>query len=128
MSVLPTLPSAPRVAVVNREFVRELFHSDRPDDAVGRYFKDEDAGLVQIVGVVANQKYLTSSEDPAPCVYFTISQQANTHTVLIVRTRPDPTGTVTGDMAATVGKLIRGQTDLLRSVLSSSSRRPACAS
>lgn len=33
---------APRVAVVNREFARELFHSDRPDDAMGRYFKDED--------------------------------------------------------------------------------------
>jgi predicted permease len=98
---------APRVAVVNREFARELFRSDRPDDAVGRYFKDEDAGLVQIVGVVVNQKYLTLSEDPEPCVYFPISQRASTHTVLIVRTRPDPTGAITDDMATTVRKLIR---------------------
>jgi predicted permease len=97
----------PPVAVVNREFARELFHSDRPDDAVGRYFKDEDNGLVQIVGVVGNQKYVTLSEDPEPCMYFPISQQAQTNTVLIVRTRPDPTGSVSDDMAATVRKLIR---------------------
>ncbi|MBV8814217.1 MAG: ABC transporter permease [Verrucomicrobia bacterium] len=98
---------APPVAVVNREFARQLFHSDRPDDAVGRYFKDEDSGLVQIVGVVVNQKYMTLSEDPEPCMYFPISQRANTHTVLIIRTRTDPTGAATDDMAGTIRKLVR---------------------
>jgi predicted permease len=51
----------PPVAVVNREFARELFHSDRPDDAVGRYFKNDNGVLIRIVGVVVNQKYLTLS-------------------------------------------------------------------
>ncbi|MBV8278236.1 MAG: ABC transporter permease [Verrucomicrobia bacterium] len=95
------------VAVVNREFARELFHSDRPDDAIGRYFKNEDSGLVQIVGVVVNQKYLTLSEDPEPCIYFPISQRPQTSTVFVVRTGPDPTGTVGDEMAATIRKLIR---------------------
>src|SRR5262249_39918775 len=74
------------VAVVNREFAHELFHSDRPDDAIGRYFKNGDSGLVQIVGVAVNQKYLTLNEDPEPCIYFPISQRPETSTVLIVRT------------------------------------------
>jgi predicted permease len=95
------------VAVVNREFARELFHSDRPDDAIGRYFKNEDGGLVQIVGVVVNQKYLTLSEDSEPCIYFPIFQRPETSTVLVVRTGQDPTGTVGDEMAATIRKLIR---------------------
>jgi predicted permease len=94
------------VAVVNREFARELFHSDRPDDAVGRYFKNEGSGLVQIVGVVVNQKYLTLSEDPKPCMYFPISQRPDTSTVLVVRTGADATGAVGDEMAATIRKLI----------------------
>ena len=95
------------VAVVNREFARELLHSDRPDDAIGRYFKNEDSGLVQIVGVVVNQKYLTLSEDPEPCMYFPISQRPETSTVLIVRTGPDATGSAGDEMATTIRKLIR---------------------
>jgi predicted permease len=94
------------VAVVNREFARRLFHSDRPDDAIGRYFKNEDSGLVQIVGVVVNQKYLTLSEDPEPCMYFPISQRPDTSTVLVVRTGADATGAVGDGMAATIRKLI----------------------
>jgi predicted permease len=94
------------VAVVNREFARELFHSDRLDDAIGRYFKNKESGLVQIVGVVANQKYLTLSEDAEPCVYFPISQRPDTNTVLVARTGPDPTGAVGDEMAATIRKVI----------------------
>jgi hypothetical protein len=94
------------LAVVNREFAHELFHSDRPDDAIGRYFKNEDSGLVQIVGVVVNQKYLTLNEDPEPCIYFPISQRPETSTVLIVRTAPEITGAVGDEMAATIHKLI----------------------
>jgi predicted permease len=95
------------VAVVNREFARELFHSDRPDDAIGRYFKNQDSGLVQVVGVVVNQKYLTLSEDPEPCIYFPISQRPETSTVFVVRTGPDTTGAAGDEMAATIRKLIR---------------------
>jgi len=47
------------------------------------------------------------SEDPEPCMYFPISQRANTHTVLIIRTRTDPTGAATDDMAGTIRKLVR---------------------
>ena len=92
---------APPVAVINRRFAREVFHSE---DVIGRYFKRADGKPVQIVGLVADGKYLTLSEDPAPAVFFPISQQPQTNTVLIVRTLPGDANT---EMAATIRKVIR---------------------
>ena len=91
----------PPVAVINRRFAREMFHSE---DVIGRYFKRADGKPVQIVGLVADGKYLTLSEDPAPAVFFPISQQPQTNTVLIVRTLPGDANT---EMAATIRKVIR---------------------
>src|SRR5450755_3098192 len=55
----------PAVAVVNREFVRRLFHSDDShiSDAVGRYFKNSSGQPIQIVGIAADGRYLSLSED-----------------------------------------------------------------
>ncbi len=94
----------PPVAIVNREFARRLFHSN---DAVGRYFKNGPGEPVQIVGMVADGKYLSLSEEPEPVVFFPISQQPSTKTSLIVRMRPDSSGAATNDMAATIRKVIR---------------------
>jgi predicted permease len=97
-------PKTPAVAVVNQEFARELFHSEH---VVGRYFKNE-AGLpVQIVGIVADGKYLTLSEDQDDAAFFPISQEASTKTSLIVRADPSYSGEATNEMAVTVRKLIR---------------------
>jgi predicted permease len=89
----------PAVAVVNQEFARQLFHSDR---AVGRYFKNHFGLPIQIVGIVADGKYLTLSEDPQAAAFFPISQQANSAIALIVQPRGDP-----ADMAATIRKVVR---------------------
>jgi ABC-type antimicrobial peptide transport system permease subunit len=89
---------------VNRQFPRLLFHSE---DAVGRYFKNSSGQTIQIVGVVANGKYLTLSEDPAPAIFYPVSQERVTRTSLIVRIRPDSSGAATNDMAATVRKVVR---------------------
>jgi len=94
----------PRVAVVNQTFARHMFHSD---DVVGRYFKDNNGVLVQIVGLVKDGKYFILSEDPQEAMFFPITQQPSLKTELIVRTRPDASGGATGDMAAAVGKMIR---------------------
>ena len=94
----------PAVAVVNREFARRLFHSD---DAVGRYFKNISGQSIQIVGVVADGKYFSLTEDQEAAAFFPISQQATTKTSLIVRTRPDVSDVATNDMAATIRKVIR---------------------
>jgi predicted permease len=90
---------SPAVAVVNREFARRLFHSE---DAVGRYFKDREGRTVQIVGMVADGKYLVLSEDPQAAVFYPISQGGDTAVSLIVRTQGDTAG-----MAAAIRKLVR---------------------
>jgi predicted permease len=94
----------PAVAVVNREFARRLFHSD---DVVGRYFKNSSGQAIQVVGVVADGKYFSLTEDPEEAAFFPISQKPTTHTSLIVRIRPDSSGLATNDMAATIRKVIR---------------------
>jgi predicted permease len=95
----------PAVAIVNLEFARRLFHSEQ---AVGRYFKDISGTSIQIVGLVADGKYLLLTEDPQPAAFFPISQEKTTKTSLIVRTRPeDSSGVATNDMAATIRKVVR---------------------
>ena len=84
----------PPIAIVNQEFARRLFHTGQ---AVGRYFKDRDGVSVQIVGIVADGKQFTLSEDPEAAAFFPISQKASTSTALVVRTRRD-----TADMVAAI--------------------------
>ncbi len=98
----------PAVAVVNREFARRLFHSDaHSEGAIGRYFKNISGVQIQIVGIVADGKYLLLSEDQKAAAFFPISQQATTKTSLIVRVRSDSSEAATNDMAATVRKVVR---------------------
>ena len=94
----------PAVAVVNREFARRLFHSD---DAVGRYFKNSSGQPIQIVGIVADGKYFSLSEDQKAAAFFPISQKATTHTSFIVRTQPGSSDVATNDIAATIRKVVR---------------------
>ena len=98
----------PRVAVVNQEFARRLFHSDH---AVGRYFKNfalknvsDSLPVVQtqIVGIVADGKYSSLSEEPQPAEFLPISQEAVTsNTSLVLRSRRD-----SADMVAAVRKVV----------------------
>jgi predicted permease len=99
---------SPAVAVVNREFARRLFRlaDSHSADAVGRYFKDTSGHQIQIVGIVADGKYFSLTEDQAPAAFFPISQGLTGHTSFIVRTRPDSSDAATIDMSATVRKLI----------------------
>jgi predicted permease len=87
-------PKTPPVAIVNQEFARRLFHTEQ---AVGRYFKNADGVSIQIAGIVADGKYFILSEDPEAAAFFPISQEGNSSTALVVRTRRD-----TADMVAAV--------------------------
>jgi predicted permease len=98
-------PKTPPVAIVNQEFARRLFHTEQ---AVGRYFKNHSGESIQIVGIMGDGKHFTLSEDPEAAAFFPISQEGDTHTSLIVRTRRD-----TGDMVTTIRQVIR---DLDRAV------------
>jgi predicted permease len=99
----------PAVAVVNREFVRRLFHLDdsHAADAVGRYFRDSGGQPVEIVGMVADGKYFSLTEDQTPAAFFPISQGLTGHTSFIVRTRADSSDAATIDTATTIRKVIR---------------------
>jgi predicted permease len=99
----------PPVAVVNQEFARRLFHFNDgySERAVGRYFKNDSGEKIQIVGIVADGRYFTLSEDQKAAVFFPISQRPGTKTSLIVRTQPGFSDLATNDMATTVRKVIR---------------------
>jgi len=75
---------APRVAVVNREFARMLFGSER--NAVDNWFKFGDGTRVRVVGIVEDGKYRTLSEDPQAAMFLSILQSPSTWTWMIVRT------------------------------------------
>jgi predicted permease len=94
----------PAVALVNQQFARELFHSEH---VVGRYFKNEAGVQVQIVGIVADGKYLSLSEEQDDAAFFPITQVGSTKTSLIVRAQPGYSDEATNEMAATVRKVIR---------------------
>jgi predicted permease len=98
----------PAVAVVNREFARRLFHFDdgHSGDAVGRYFKNSSGKSIQIVGIVANAKYFSITEDPEAAAFYPISQKGTAHTSLLVRLQPDSSDAATIDLAATIRKMI----------------------
>jgi predicted permease len=92
-------PKTPPVAIVNKEFARRLFHSD---DAVGRHFKNRQGVSIQIVGIMADGKHFTLSEDPKAAAFFPISQVGDTRTSLVVRTHRD-----TADIVGTLREVIR---------------------
>jgi len=94
----------PPVAVVNQEFARRLFRSE---PAVGRHFKDSSGHSIEIVGIVADGKQFLPSETPRAAAFFPITQRPTTKTSLVVRTKPDPTGLATGEMASTVRRVVR---------------------
>jgi ABC-type antimicrobial peptide transport system permease subunit len=75
--------SAPRVAVINGEFVRRIFGS--VPNAIGRHYKMPDGTRVQVVGIVEDGKYKGLTEDPQPAMFFPILQSPSTETSLVVR-------------------------------------------
>ena len=92
-------PKTPLVAIVNQQFVRELFHSEH---AVGRYFKNDQGVSVQVVGIMGDGKHFTLSEDQEPAAFFPISQDGSNNTTLVVRTHRD-----TGDVVTAIRDIIR---------------------
>ena len=70
-------PTAPKVAIVNEEFVRQINGGQNP---VGRSFRREATSLepeldFQIVGLVATTKYVGLRDDPQMIIYLPTAQQ-----------------------------------------------------
>ena len=80
--------SAPRVALVNREFARRIFGS--MEKALGSHFKLRDGSRVEVVGVVEDGKYESLTEDPDTALFVPLAQMTTSETSLIVRSTRDP--------------------------------------
>jgi predicted permease len=100
---------APAVAVVNQEFARRLFQLDdaHSGEAVGRYFKNGSGQSVQVVGVVADGKYFSLTEDQEVATFHPILQGTTGHTSFLVRLRADSPDVAAVDMAGTMQREIR---------------------
>ncbi len=89
---------APRVVIVNQLLAHKLF-GDKP--AVGQYFPRSDGkGQFQVVGVVQDGKYNTLTEDPTPAIFYSILQNDDSTTTLLVRSQRDPRQMVPEVLAA----------------------------
>lgn len=78
----------PGVAVVNRQFARQIFGSVAK--ALGGHFKLPDGTRLEVVGVVEDGKYYTLTEDPQTAMFLPILQNPSKSTYLIVSSRSDP--------------------------------------
>jgi putative ABC transport system permease protein len=80
---------SPHVAIVN-ESVARLYWST--GDPVGRSIEMPafGAGHCQIVGVVADTRESSLSEDPAPAIYIPYTQEIMPWQTLLIRTKNDP--------------------------------------
>jgi predicted permease len=86
---------APRVAVVNREFAKEVFGSipyGAGTDGVGRYYRVSNGTRVQVVGLVEDGKYMSLTEEPQAAMFFPMQQSPDSQTFLLVRPKGDLSG------------------------------------
>ena len=86
---------APKIAVVNETFAREMFGGRQ---AVGRTFTLS-GDVVTIVGVARDAKYATLSERPTPFAFVPLAQRWRSSVNVLVRT--------TGAPAEIAGTLVR---------------------
>ena len=79
---------APRVAIVNREFARRLFGSEK--SALGGHFRIPDGTQVEVVGIAQEGKYATLTETPQAAMFLPILQWPSGTAWMAVRTNRDP--------------------------------------
>jgi len=92
---------APRVAVVNEEFARRMFGSQR--GAIGRFFKEDDGTRVQVVGIAEDGKYQSLTEDSQPAVFLSILQSPSSRVYIEVLSNRDPM-----QIGAAIRRTLRG--------------------
>jgi predicted permease len=92
--------TAPKVALVNRQFAVKVFGSVQK--ALGGHFKFWGNQRAEVVGVVENGKYRSLTEDQQPAMFFSYQQYPSAETFLIVRYAHPP-----GDAAGSLERTMR---------------------
>ena len=87
------------MAIVNETMTRALWPSDNP---IGRRFKvGHSADWIQVVGVVADGKYIMLAEPQRAYFYVPLAQHYSTPTTILVRSAGDPAA-----LAGTLQRLV----------------------
>ncbi len=102
---------SPDVAIVNELFARKVFGS--AGRAVGEYFLSGSGKRYQVVGVVQDGKYRALTEEPQPAMFFPITQEPNSSTMLVVLSNQDGQQ-VAGEIEKALGSLDSGLPVTLR--------------
>jgi predicted permease len=74
---------SPLVAIVNQAFARRLFNTP---NALGRVFRDGGGRNFTISGIVEDGKYQSLTEEPAPALFYSVAQNPDTDTHVLLRT------------------------------------------
>jgi len=77
----------PSVAVVNRTFARRLFGTE---DVIGKRMPIAPGKEIEIVGLAEDGKYQTLTEAPEPVLFWSILQNPDSDTTLLVKSQRDP--------------------------------------
>jgi predicted permease len=98
--------TAPRVVILNEEFVRRYFNGKNPVGRVLDFPGDSAAVPTEVVGVVSNTKHRTLGEATRPAVYVPLGQRERDSRVvfIVARTAGDP-GTLLVPMRRVIGQL-----------------------
>lgn len=79
---------APAVAIINQQFARKYFGTT--SGIIGRYFKDRLRTRFQVVGMVADGRYESQTENPRAAMFLPILQRPSSESVMIVRAAGNP--------------------------------------
>jgi predicted permease len=80
--------TAPRIAVVNQAFARQIMHLEDP---VGKTYREGFGGpLVEVVGLVEDGKYVSLTEEPRPALFWPNAQRYNPTTTIELKSRRPP--------------------------------------
>jgi predicted permease len=78
---------APLVAIVSEAFARRYWPGK---DAIGQRVSMDHENFMEVVGVAADARYRSLTEDPQPYIYFSHMQYPAPHMTLLARTDADP--------------------------------------
>jgi predicted permease len=80
--------NSPRVAMVNQEFARKIFGSEK--NAIGGHYKMPDGSRIQVVGIAQDGKYGFITEDPQMAMFLPLLQWPSNSPWMVVRSSRDP--------------------------------------